>query len=168
MRNRLAVVVACLAAAGAAAEPAGDGRYLLVSLGSWHVESDTLNDFTPGIGLGRRFATARPGFEWHVESAVFYNSYEEPSIMVLGGASQRIGQVGPVELRLAGSVGAGYYKQLSERIGETRGLPSAGGFIPVAVLSLVARSGRTDVRLSTLPPDDDATAVFNLSIARRF
>lgn len=159
----------CWLAGGVQADPdARSWTYGVVSVGSWHVQSETLNNFTPGLGLGRGYRSPWPGFEWHIETAVFYNSYEELSVLALGGASQRMFDAGPFEMRLAVSLGTGYYPELSERLEETRGLPTAGGFVPMGVLALVARKGATDIRIATVPPDDDATAVFNLNLTHRF
>ena len=151
----------------ALAAPAGAQDYGVLVIGSEHVGDDTLNDFNPGLGFGRRF-DGPMGLEANVEGGVFYNSYEEIAPYALYGLSGAVAQIGGSEIRLGGFAGLFRYKELSVIFERDYGIPTIGGVIPLVGLTGSVRTGRTDVRISALPPGGGVDAVLNLSIAREF
>ena len=142
-------------------------RYFGLVVGSLHVGNDNLNNFNPGLSYGKRWER-RPGTEWHLEGGVFHNSYNEVSPFVLVGVSTHLITLGPAEIRGGVGTGIGYYRTLAQDLKDDYGIPSIGGYLPLATATLSARLGGTDFRLTTVPPDRDTTAIFNFSIARRF
>ena len=157
----LALLLALLAA------PAAAQDYGVLVIGSEHVGDETLNDFNPGLGFGRR--TGGPmGLEANVEGGVFLNSYDEIAPYALYGLSGAVAQVGASEIRLGGFAGLFRYEELSVIFERDYGIPNVGGFIPLVGLTGSVRTGKTDVRISALPPGAGVDAVLNLSIAREF
>ncbi|WP_027234169.1 hypothetical protein [Leisingera caerulea] len=168
MKSHLFLLLTVTAALSAAPALCGEGRYLGVIIGSEHFGNDSLNDFNPGLTLGKRWDARWDSGEYHVEGGVFYNSYEEASPLLLAGVSTRLVRAGRGEIRVGASAGIAYYDELSGSLKDRYGLPSVGGFIPVAVLGASYRISPVEIRLTTLPPDTDTEAVLNLSIAFDF
>lgn len=164
-RRGLAALFLSTIAASASAEPV---TYGAAYIHSWHIGSDALNDNTPGLAIGRRWPSAVTSFERHVEGGVFWNSYEEISPILLGGVSWQVAEIGPGALRLGASAGTARYEEQSKRLEDAYGIPNFGGFIPIVAVTVTYRMGATDIRLTTVPPDTDVTAIFNLSVAREF
>lgn len=162
----LTITVAAIIAAGSA--KCGEARYFGMIIGSQHFGNDSLNDFNPGLTLGKRWDARWDGGEYHVEGGVFYNSYDEISPLLLAGVSTRLARAGRGEIRVGASAGIAYYDELSGSLKDRYGLPSIGGFIPMAVLTASYRISPVEIRLTTLPPDTDTVAVLNLSIAFDF
>ncbi|WP_308915930.1 hypothetical protein [Jannaschia sp. LMIT008] len=156
----LVLTVACAAQPAAAQD-----RYVGVVVGTAHVGTGDLNDVNPGVTFGRRWDAARPGWEWHVEGGVFYNSYREVSPIVLAGLSAPLTRVPGGELRGALSVGTAYYDELANEISD---IPNLEGFIPLATATLAYRREQAEYRLTLLPTADDVDAVINLSVAIPF
>lgn len=146
-------------------------NYASLILGSAHIGSDTLNNNTPGLTIGRRRDVANThlaGLEYHAEGGVFYNSYEEISPILLAGASIQVAEIAGGEFRLGASFGTAYYKAHSEVLETEYGIPNIGGFIPMAVLTASWRHDRAEYRISTVPPAEDTKAIFNFSVAIAF
>ncbi len=153
----------------ALATPAASGeRYVGVYLGSQHIGSDAFNDVNPGLTLGRRWSLGPRGVEAHLEGGVFVNSYSEVSPIVVGGVSARLAELGPGELRVGASLGAAYYRELSDVLDDRYGFRLAGPFVPIAALSVAWRAGGVETRLSALPPSEEVSTVLNLSFAVEF
>lgn len=165
MKYLVPLCLVALLGSPAVAEPVD---YAVGYLHSWHIGPAELNDKTPGIGFGWRWAAARPGIEYHLEGGVFWNSYEETSPLGLAGASMRLAEVGRGELRVGASVGIARYELLSEQLEDTYGIPNVGGFIPIGALTATYRWGATDLRLTTVPPGEGVDAILNLSVGRAF
>ena len=165
LRRGLAAIALSTIAAPAQAEPVSYGA---AYIRSWHIGSDALNNTTPGLAIGRRWPSAVTSFEHHVEGGVFWNSYEEVSPILLGGVSWQVAEIGFGALRLGGSVGTARYEEQSKYLEEVYGIPNIGGFIPIVALTASYRVGRTDIRLTTVPPDTGVTAILNLSVVREF
>ena len=146
-----ALIVAAVAVAVMAGPTVAAERYLGVVLGSWHVGTGALNNVNPGVTFGRRWPSGPPGVEWHLESGVFYNSYEEVSPIVLGGVSTAVAEVPGGALRAGLSLGTGYYEELSGALEDEFGIPNIGGFIPLAAASLAYRA-----RACRIPPHGPA------------
>lgn len=157
-----------LAAALAPCPAAAAERYVAAILASWHIGDDSLNDVTPGIALGWRWAAARWPVEYHVEGGVFYNSYEEVSPLLIAGVSGRVARLGAGELRLGASAGIARYEALSADLEDRYGIPNVDGYIPIALATAEYRLRDTSVRLTAAPPGEGVTAILNLSLARRF
>lgn len=164
-RSGLAAIAISLIAAPALAEPA---TYGAAYLHSWHIGTDKLNDNTPGLALGRRWPSTGSSFEHHVEGGVFWNSYEEISPILLGGVSWQLAEIGPGALRFGGSAGTARYEEQSKRLEDAYGIPNLGGFIPIIAVTASYRVGRTDLRITAVPPDVDVDAILNLSVAHEF
>lgn len=143
-------------------------RYLSLILGTQHFGNELLNNKTPGIALGTRWQGRRDRTEWFVEGGVFYNSYEETSPIVMIGTSAHLAQIGSVEIRGGLAVGTAYYKTLSRDLETKYKIPNIGGFIPMLAASLAFRSGDHELRLTTVPPDDDTDFILNASWAFQF
>lgn len=149
--------------------PAATGdRYISIIIGSAHIGHNHLNDVNPGLTYGRIWPTGHPRLTWFAEGGVFYNSYREVSPLALIGARYDLGQIGPVEFHIGAATGIGYYRKLATSLEYDYGLPNIAGFIPLAALSLTARIGRTEYRLTTVPAAGDVKAIFNLSVAVHF
>lgn len=168
MKCLLAPFMAALTLLAVPVEARADSRaYGALYLHSWHLGTDALNDDTPGIAFGRRWAK-KAGWEIHLEGGVFYNSYEEVSPIALGGLSRTLTGIGPGELRLGASVGVARYLEQSKYLEDAYGLPNVEGFIPIVAGTLSYRWSEIDLRVTTVPPDAGVDAIFNLSIARAF
>ncbi|SDF31574.1 hypothetical protein [Limimaricola pyoseonensis] len=165
-RPPLALLLICVLLPGSAAAQAVD--YGAVYLRSWHLGTDTLNDATPGLAFGRRWAAGESGRELHLEGGVFLNSYDEISPLLLGGVSWPFAEAGPGTLRIGASLGAARYESRARQLRADYAIPDLGGFLPLAALSASYRIGRTDLRLTTVPPGEGVTAVFNFSLSRAF
>lgn len=151
--------------------------YTAIFLASRHIGSADLSDDTPGLTFGlrgdltRRAPAALSGAEaeWHIEAGVFRNSYRETAPLALAGLSARVADLGPLgSLRLGASAGVARYRELSEDLSDRYGLPSVAGFIPIVAATLAYRHRAADVRLTTVPPGEGTTAIFNLSLAVAF
>ncbi|ABD56261.1 hypothetical protein [Jannaschia sp. CCS1] len=167
MRRILPFVLALVWPAMAAAQEAE--RYVTFVFGTAHFGAD-LNDFNPGLMVGRRWHGARDGLEFHLEGGVVYNSYDEVSPIVMGGISQRLTTIGPVEVRGGLSFGTAYYGELAPRLERDYNIPNIDGFIPLLLPSLSLRhegDDRFDYRLTVLPGDEGIGGL-NLSLAVRF
>lgn len=164
-RPGLAALIFMTIAAPVAAEPV---TYGAAYLHSWHIGTDELNDNTPGLALGRRWTSATTNLEHHVEGGVFWNSYEEISPILLGGVSWQLAEIGPGALRFGGSAGTARYEEQSMRLKDAYGVPNLGGFIPIVAVNASYRVGRTDLRITAVPPDVDVDAILNLSVAHEF
>ncbi|WP_299814187.1 hypothetical protein [uncultured Jannaschia sp.] len=161
---RLALALLALPVPASAGE-----RYLGIILGSEHFGSDAYNDINPGLTLGSRWPLERGLTEAHAEAGVFYNSYEEVSPIAVVGLSRQVARLGPGAVRIGGSVGLAYYKELSEILEDRHGIPNVGGFIPMGFVSGTYRTDRVEVRLNVLPyMSDDVDSVLNLSLAIPF
>jgi len=158
----------CIVASLALPASAETANYGVAYLGSWHIGADELNNVNPGLGLGRRWAARREGIEFHLEGGVFFNSYEEVSPLLLGGASMQVAEIGPGSLRLGASLGVARYEALADYLEESYGIPNVEGFIPIGALTAYYRWGDMDVRLTTVPPGEGVDAILNLSVARSF
>ena len=90
--------------------------YGLVHLRSIHPKESGLTDHTPGVGIGTVRDFGQRGSEWFVEGAIFSNSYDEPSPLVMTGVSTPLTRLGPVEVRVGAAVGLGRYKKLCEKL----------------------------------------------------
>lgn len=163
MRRSTVLALTLLAAPAAAGE-----RYLGAFAATWHVGTDALNGFNPGVTYGRRWDAWAPGVEWHLEGGVFFNSYEEVSPIVMGGLSTAVATLPRGTLRAGLSVGTAYYEELSAVLEDDFGVPSVGGFIPLVAASLAWRTETLEYRLTTLPPGGEVDAVVNLSFAIPF
>jgi len=153
---------------GGASTASAQDRYVSALIGTKHFGTDALNNITPGVTFGKRWEGKRAGSEWFAEAGVFYNSYEEVSPIALFGTSTKIGRVGETEVRAGVAIGTAYYKELSGRLEDRYGIPNLGGFIPMAVASIAFRNGLNELRLSVVPPDDDAKLILNISASRSF
>lgn len=165
LRRGLAAIALSTIAAPALAEPV---TYGAAYLHSWHIGNGELNDTTPGVTLGRRWPSVETSREYHAEGGVFWNSYEEISPILLGGVSWQLAEIGPGALRLGASAGTARYEEQSKRLEDAYGIPNLGGFIPIVAVTATYRVGATDIRLTSVPPDTDVTAIFNLSVAHEF
>ena len=143
-------------------------RYVAAILGTRHVGNDDLNDRNIGLTFGKRWPSKRPDVSYFREAGVFYNSYHEVSPILVYGISKSVGKIGRVEFQVGASAGTAYYKELSVELKDRYGVPNLGGFIPIVALSASAKLGTSEVRITTVPPDLDTKAVFNLSIAHHF
>jgi len=159
----LAIIVSAMVGPADAAD-----KYVSLILGSKHFGNDELNDNTPGLTYGNRWAGKRENTEWFLEGGVFYNSYEEVSPIALFGTSMSVGSIGSADVRIGAAVGVAYYDELSKRLKDRYGLPNLNGFIPIVAASIAVREGSNEVRLTALPPDKDTGFVVNLSYARSF
>ena len=147
--------------------------YVGLLLASRHIGRADLEDVTPGLTFGRRGplgSAAHPRSpEWHAEAGIFRNSYGETSPIALAGLSYRVADLGALgRLRLGASVGVARYSELAGELEESHGVPNIDGFIPIAAATIALRRERTDIRISTVPPGEDVTAILNLSLAVRF
>lgn len=153
---------------GALPAQAGDHHsYGTVVIRSWHGGTNDLNNMTPGLTYGQRTRINR-SWERFWEAGVFYNSYKEVSPLFVFGFSRHLFNIGSADIRGSGGVGTAYYKTLSHELRRDYGIPNIGGFIPIAVATLSARKGRTEVRLTTVPPQKGTTYILNLSVAVSF
>jgi hypothetical protein len=144
------------------------GHYFSFILGSEHVGNDHLNNINPGITLGYRWKTSRPGVEWHIEGGVFYNSYEEISPILIGGVSTSVAEIAGGDLRIGLSAGTAYYAELAPTLKQNHGIPNIGGYIPIVGITAAWRKDEWDYRLTTVPAGVDTKAILNFSIARRY
>jgi hypothetical protein len=165
LRRGLAALILSTIAASASAEPV---TYGAAYLHSWHIGTDELNDNTPGLAIGRRWPSKAGSRELHVEGGVFWNSYEEIALILQGGVSWQLAEIGPGALRLGASAGTARYEEQSKRLEDAYGIPNLGGFIPIVAVTATYRVGATGIRLTSVPPDTDVTAIFNLSVAHEF
>jgi hypothetical protein len=164
----LAATVTFLIFGGVEPAKADTETYGALYLHSWHLGTTELNDVTPGLSFGRRWARDTSSLEFHAEAGVFYNSYEEISPLALFGLSWAVAAWGPGDLRLGSSVGAARYVEQSKRLKASHGIPNANGFLPIIAGTLSYRWDETDIRITTVPPGEGVDAIFNLSIARTF
>lgn len=147
-----------------------EGRtYLGLILESDHVAprsygASRLNNHTHGLTLGRRWPVGRqPGQELSLEGGVFYNSYRETGPLFILGYSLRAADLGRAgQIRLGAFTGAGYYPSLSKSLKANYGIPNLDGMIPLIGLMASWRVGRSEVRVTAVPPQD-LTAIVNLS-----
>ena len=159
-----ALTLATLALSGAARAE----TYGAVFFASKHFGNTQLNNFNPGLTIGKRWPIGRKETEVHAETGVFYNSYEEVSPIFMLGVSTAILPIGGGNLRAGASVGTAYYDTLATSLKDTYGIPNVFGFIPVVALTASYRVGGIEYRFTTVPPDTDTTAIVNFSVATRF
>ena len=143
--------------------------YCGLMLGSAHIGNDDLNGFNPGVTLGWRAPLAED-WEQAVEVGVFYNSYEEVAPFVAYAATYDVGEiVSDVRLRVGPLAAIARYADLAPRLEDSYGIPNVEGFIPVVGLMTQVRvQERTDLRLITVPPGDDADLILAFTVARTF
>lgn len=168
MKRTLRSLAALAAISAAAPLAAEETNYIGVFIGSQHFGNENLNNTNPGLSFGRRWDAGSSGIEYHAEAGVFYNSYNEVSPLALAGISTRIAEVGPGEIRVGASAGLAYYDQLSESLEANYGIPNIAGFIPIVALTASYRFGKSEVRLTSVPPDTDTKAIVNLSVTTQF
>lgn len=143
-------------------------NYLGIILSSYHFGTNELNNFTPGITLGKRFQKPSSRWEYQIEGGVFYNSYEEISPILLGGISTHMFDFAEGEFRIGAGVGTAYYERISGTLKDKLGLPNLGGFIPIVSLTASYRRDQTEYRLTTIPPGDASSFILNASVTFTF
>lgn len=145
-------------------------QYVNFFLRSYHAGSQALNNNTPGISYGQRTRFGSHDGEWFWEFGVFRNSYSETSPIALIGASWPVmrWRDDQIQLRAGAALGTAYYGQLSTALKSKYDIPNIDGFIPIAVASIALRTGRHELRLSTVPAADDCDYILNLSYTFAF
>lgn len=165
----LALLASSFSLSAGPLSPTGEANtYIGVILGSQHFGTDSLNNNTPGLTIGRRYQLEADRLEGFIEGGVFYNSYEEVAPLAFAGYTARIANLTAGELRLGGFLGIGYYEELGEALNEQYGLPYVEGFIPMVGATASYRLGRHELRLTTVPSAGDVDAIANLSYAFSF
>ncbi len=161
-------IAAPIAAQPAAAAAPRSDRYIGIILGSDHIGGAHLNNVNPGLTYGIRRPLAAPRLYWFAEGGVFYNSYKEVAPLALIGVHYDLGRLGPAEWGLGAATGTAYYRELSRSLKRDYGIPNLAGFIPMLALTLTARVGQVEYRLTTVPAGQNLKAIFNFSVAVHF
>jgi hypothetical protein len=165
--TKIRASIAACAVLGATGVAAEEGSYWGMIVGSAHGGGD-LNNFNPGLTYGRKWGLTNPAYEGFIEGGVFYNSYEEISPIMTAGITRRLGEISSHEVRGGIAVGFARYAKLAPSLERDYGIPNIGGFVPIALGSVILRGDGRDYRVSVLPADRDIKYVINFSVTFDF